>query len=256
MAAANGSGRELLMVSLSRFYSVRGHMQRVLPLIATGEGGEGGDAPEAPQAPAPVSLRLLDWFVTNYAKAHNVVLTRQTQQNNVVHFNVYLSYRAQLKAYSKQMFDPFRRRDRIVFFYERGRSIETTIGQLNFFRWMLQNDLIEYVTQHARAIEADMLAAQRQAKADAAAEAAAATGAGRAAAEAAAEAEARSGGKKPAGGRARERERERLGEGGGADACPGAAKKGKKKKDAPPPGACRATTAMMRLVGTRTVSFD
>ena len=62
------------------------------------------------------------------------------------------------KASSKQQFDPFRRRDRISFFYQPDRSFETTIGQLNFFRWMLQNQVLEYVTEHAAEIEKDMLA--------------------------------------------------------------------------------------------------
>lgn len=139
------SARDLLLVSLSRFYSQRGHMQRVLPYVTCTSG---------------VSLRLIDWFVTNYAKKHNIILTR-TASNNVIHLNVYLSYRAQLKAYSKQQFDPFRRRDRVVFYYDRDRSVETTLGQLNFFRWMLQNDVLDYVIAHAADIERDMLGAQR-----------------------------------------------------------------------------------------------
>ena len=137
----SNSARDLLMVSLSRFYSQRNHMQRVMPYITCTSG---------------VSLRLIDWFVTNYAKKHNIILPR-TQNNNVVHFNVYLSYRAQLKAYSKQQFDPFRRRDRIRFYYERSESVETTLGQLNFFRWMLQNGVLDYVVEYAPDIERDML---------------------------------------------------------------------------------------------------
>ncbi len=134
--------RDLLMVSLSRFYSEPSNMSQVLSYITCASG---------------VSLRLIDWFVTNYAKRHNVVIRR----SNRAHFNVYLSYRAQLKAYSKQLFDPFRRRDRIIFHYTPERSIETTIGQLNFFRWMLENGVLDYVVMHADEIEQDMLHAQR-----------------------------------------------------------------------------------------------
>jgi hypothetical protein len=134
----------LLMVSLSRFYSHSNHMERVLPYIV----GE-----------SPVSLRLVDWFVTNYAKKHTVVLTRTTADGNVVHFNVHLSYRAQLKAYSKQQFDPFRRRQHIAFYYRVGTCVDTTVGQLNFFRWMLENDVLEYVVQNAADIEKDMMSA-------------------------------------------------------------------------------------------------
>lgn len=151
MATSGSSSRDLLMVSLSRFYSAKTNMLRVLPFVS-------------PTTSNGVSLRLIDWFVTNYAKTNNVILTR-TMQNNVVHFNVYLSYRTQLKAYSKQLFDPFRRRDRIEFYYERNKSIQTTIGQLNFFRWMIQNDILEYISENSQAIEASMLASQKEQKA-------------------------------------------------------------------------------------------
>ena len=82
---------------------------------------------------------------------------------NIIHFNVYLSYRSQLKAYSKQLFDPFRRRDRIIFYYENdNKSIETTIGQLNFFRWVLQNDILQYINQNLKDIEKDMVRTQKE----------------------------------------------------------------------------------------------
>jgi hypothetical protein len=141
-----GSGaRDMLMVSLSRFYSQKNNMQRVLPYITCS---------------SDVSLRLIDWFVTNFSKKNNTILAR-TVQGNMMHFNVYLNYRAQLKAYSKQQFDPFRRRDRVMFFYDRNRSVETTVGQLNFFRWMLQNDVLDYVVEYASEIETDMVHSQK-----------------------------------------------------------------------------------------------
>lgn len=144
---SRAGARELLMVSLSRFFAEPVNMRAVLPYIT-------GDS--------EISLRLIDWFVTNFSKKHNVVLSHELADGSGVHFNVYLNYRAQLKAYSKQQFDPFRRRDRIEFFYDEGSpSVETTIGQLNFFRWMLQNRVIDYVSNHADTIERDMISCQR-----------------------------------------------------------------------------------------------
>ena len=134
--------RELLLSSLSNYYNNAHTIERVLPVIA-------GNS-------HTVSLRLLDWFVTNYAKTFNVHVPR-SPQNGGGHVNVYLSYRAQLKAFSKQHFDPFRRRNRLIYYYTPEDFVETTIGQLNFFRWILQNDVLEYVTAHAPKIEEDML---------------------------------------------------------------------------------------------------
>lgn len=138
--------KDLLMLSLSKFYTSKNHMGIILPII------EGN---------APISLRLIDWFVTNFSKKHNIVITKQVN-NNILHFNVYLSYRSQLKAYSKQLFDPFRRRDRITFMYDGDKSLETTIGQLNFFRWVLQNDILGYISHNIMVIEKDMVKTQRE----------------------------------------------------------------------------------------------
>ena len=108
-----------------------------------------------------ISLRLIDWFITNYSKKNQTIITKKVN-NNVVHLNVYLSYRSQLKSYSKTNFDPFRRRDRITFYYDNRNSIETTIGQLNMFRWILQSDVLEYVDEHKKAIEQDMIKTQKE----------------------------------------------------------------------------------------------
>ena len=140
---------DLLMMSISTFYAQKGVMNKILAII-------NGSSKQC-------SLRLVDWFVTNYARAHNTIITNRIN-NNIVHFNVYLSYRSQLKAYSKQQFDPFRRRERILFYYERDKSVETTIGQLNFFRWVLQNNLLDYIISHQAAIEQDMVVTQKQLK--------------------------------------------------------------------------------------------
>ena len=69
---------------------------------------------------------------------------------------MYNDYKLKLKAYSKKRFDPFCRWDRISIPYKDGTSIQTTIGQLNFFKWALENDVIKYITENYKAIERDM----------------------------------------------------------------------------------------------------
>jgi hypothetical protein len=126
------------MVSLSQFYSNKANMAAILPYI----NGNGA-----------ISLRMIDWFVTNYVKMNNVILPQPGGR----FINVSVSYRTQLKAYSKQQFDPFRRRDRVAFHYEPDQSVETTVGQLNFFRWMLQHRILQYVQENVEAIERAMM---------------------------------------------------------------------------------------------------
>jgi HD-like signal output (HDOD) protein len=69
---------------------------------------------------------------------------------------VYVDYKLKLKAYSKKRFDPFCRWDRITIPYKNGTFIQTTIGQLNFFKWAIENDIVQYIEQHYDTIENDM----------------------------------------------------------------------------------------------------
>lgn len=145
------NSKDLLMVSLSKFYSSKQNINKMLSVV---------EPALLNKETSRISLRLIDWFVTNYSKKKNIIIIKE-KNNNVIHFNVYLSYRAQLKAYSKQLFDPFRRRDRITFCYDQNKSIDTTIGQLNMFRWIIQNDIVDYINRHLDDIEKDMLQTQK-----------------------------------------------------------------------------------------------
>jgi phage antirepressor YoqD-like protein len=69
---------------------------------------------------------------------------------------VYVDYKLKLKAYSKKRFDPFCRWDRISIPFKDDKCIETTIGQLNFFKWALENKIIEYIDENYDVIESDM----------------------------------------------------------------------------------------------------
>ncbi len=137
--------KDLLMNSLSKFYIIKNNINEIINIV---EGNSN------------ISLRLIDWFVTNYSKKYNTVITKK-QGNNIIHFSVYLSYRSQLKAYSKQLFDPFRRRDRTEYKYDNDKILETTIGQLNFFRWVIQNDILNYIKNNLKDIEQDMIKTQK-----------------------------------------------------------------------------------------------
>jgi hypothetical protein len=118
--------RELLILSLQRFYNSTTDLTNLISILK----GEGD-----------LSLRLIDWFVTNYAKKHHVTYPLNGQE-----FVVYLNYKSQLKAFSKKLFDPFCRRERILFQCGTNHEpFETTVGQLNFFRWAYEKDILSYV---------------------------------------------------------------------------------------------------------------
>lgn len=123
---------ELVISSLQRFYSTHPDIPKVLTYLH-------GDA--------PLSLRIIDWFVTKYSRTCFVRYPLNGQE-----FLVYLSYKGQLKAYSKQYFDPNCRRERIMFKIPGHEPFMTTIGKLNFFRWALETKILDYIEDHQEEI--------------------------------------------------------------------------------------------------------
>ena len=143
----NNISNELLLLSLTNYYKLnRDKLEDILPIICKSSN---------------ISLRLIDWFVTNYCKKYNIVFMKNKNKSSDEYFNVYSNYRSQLKAFKKIQFDPFRRRERIDFYYKDNEYIETTIGQLNFFRWFVENGLLDYVKDNSSKIEEDMLSNQK-----------------------------------------------------------------------------------------------
>ena len=98
-----------------------------------------------------LSLRIIDYFVTNYAKEKEVIYDVKNEK-----FMVYHSYKSQLKAYSKKQFDPFCRRDRIILSIDKNNTIKTTVGQLNFFRWAITNNILNHIKNNYEDIEKEM----------------------------------------------------------------------------------------------------
>jgi len=99
-----------------------------------------------------ISLRIVDWFTTNYAKKHYTVYDLP----NGNRFKVYNDYKLKLRSYSKKKFDPFCRWERISIPYKNDTHLQTTIGQLNFFKWAFENKIIDYIDTNYAAIESDM----------------------------------------------------------------------------------------------------
>jgi len=128
--------QELIIQSLQIFYSNRSDLVELLKII---------------EGESLMSLRLIDWFVTNYAKFHNISYIHKGQE-----FFVYIDYKNQLKAYSKKLFDPFCRRERILFQIGSIPAFVTTVGKLNFFRWAIEKGVLDYIQLNLSNIEKEM----------------------------------------------------------------------------------------------------
>lgn len=175
--------KNLLYSSLTEFYDSISpeDMERFLDIIS---------------GKSKISLRIIDWFVTNYSKKKNIVYyisqdgegdegpdgassasegkkkgsskkkrvspkaryqenAPDKVNNSTVQFFVYLRYRSQLTSYHKIKFDPFCRNDRIVK-WGPNADITTTLAQLNFFKWAIENRVLDYIEEHLKEIELDM----------------------------------------------------------------------------------------------------
>lgn len=151
MALAHGTSlyntqNDLLLHKVLRFYNENGgeNMDKMLAVI---------------NGTTNISLRIMDWFVTNYSKKHYTVydLVENVSINRQKRFKVYVDYKLKLRAYSKKRFDPFCRWDRINVPHKNGTTyIQTTLGQLNFFKWAIENEVLRYIQENYTAIEADM----------------------------------------------------------------------------------------------------
>jgi hypothetical protein len=104
-----------------------------------------------------ISLRIMDWFVTNYSKKHYTVYDIEGGVSPAKRFKVYVDYKLKLRAYSKKRFDPFCRWERINVPHKNGTTyIQTTLGQLNFFKWAIENQVLRYIHENYSVIESDM----------------------------------------------------------------------------------------------------
>mgnify|MGYP003351328402 FL=1 len=129
----NESKLSLLMASLTEFYQNKKYIDEIKNIVDQNN---------------VISLRILDWFITNYSKKNQIIIS-----NN---FNVYQNYKLMLKSFSKSRFDPFCRKNKIIFYYTDTDYIETSCGQLCFFRWCFENNILNYVKNNLSIIEQDM----------------------------------------------------------------------------------------------------
>ncbi len=115
------SKHEILLKSLDDFFSEPVHFKELTEILDHTSG---------------ISLRNIEWFVTNYAKDKRTSFT--SPNGNLI--NVHIAYKSSLGGYSKKFFDPFCRTERINF-----KGFITTVAQLNFIRWCIKNGIIQYL---------------------------------------------------------------------------------------------------------------
>ena len=129
------SHENMLLKTIEKFYESLNNVKDFIAII---------------NSKSDISIRLIDYFITKYSKKNKI---SYKIENNI--FNIYQSYKQQLKLFQKKNFDPFARGIRIPYYIE-NIWIITTIGQLNFYKWFLSKNIFEYINKNKVVIEYDM----------------------------------------------------------------------------------------------------
>jgi hypothetical protein len=131
---------ELLLNSLKKFFT-EDRFKLVIPIIV---------------GSSKISLRVIDWFVTNYSKKTQIIY-KIKENDEECYINIHTHYKSQLNAYGKKYIDPFcRGKDRILFKVSDSQCVLTNLSQLNFFRWAVQYNVLQYIDKHYSIIVKDM----------------------------------------------------------------------------------------------------
>ena len=134
-------GKSALLLKSLQAYFTEEKFKKVIPLI-TGS--------------SRISLRVIDWFVTNYSKK-NQIIYKIKENDEECYINIHTHYRSQLNAYGKKYIYPFcRGSERIMFKVSETQCITSNISQLNFFKWALQYNVLDYIDKNYNVIVKDM----------------------------------------------------------------------------------------------------
>lgn len=121
---------DILLTAIDTFYSAPENRSMLLELLDKSGG---------------ISLRNLEWFITNYSRRNN--LSYKTNDGKI--FIVHCAYKSTLDGYSKKLFDPFCRTSKITYTVPgTHEKILTTVAQLNFIRWCIKNNVVEYIRKN------------------------------------------------------------------------------------------------------------
>lgn len=120
----------ILLTSINNFYNDEENRTKLMNILGKSNG---------------ISLRNLEWFITNYAKKHHT--SYKTKDGKL--FTVHCAYKSSLDGYSKKLFDPFCRSEKFAYTVPgTSHEIQTTLAQLNFIKWCIKNNIIDYISDN------------------------------------------------------------------------------------------------------------
>lgn len=97
-----------------------------------------------------LKIIIIEYFITNYSKKYQIIIKR----SNNDFFYINDEYKNQLKSFNKKFFDPYKRNNKFELEHNK-QIIITTVGQMNFFKWAIENQIINYIEEHYKEIVED-----------------------------------------------------------------------------------------------------
>ena len=138
---------KFVLKRLNKFYTID-KIERIKPII---------------NQESDISLRLIDWTLTNYCKKYVIVIRKRNGE--IV--DIYETYKAKLDSYPKnELLDVFKRGSRIRFYYSDNEDdyIITSVKQLNIFKWLLEDEILDYIEKYREQINEDHRESLRRSK--------------------------------------------------------------------------------------------
>ena len=132
----NDEQTTLLLNSLQIFYVNNRDYLELINLIITNK--------------RQIKLAMIDYVVTIYSKKNKSFIPLVDDS-----YFINDEYKNQLKSYTKRHFDPFKRHKKITFQYD-DIEFQTTVGQLNFLKWAIQNKVIHFIEDNFSTIDSAM----------------------------------------------------------------------------------------------------
>jgi hypothetical protein len=134
------SQSNILLDSINKFYMISENAECLENILLEKRGN--------------VSLRNLEWFITNYAKENQLSYTTIDGKS----FSVHCAYKSSLDGYSKKLFDAFCRTEKFIYTIPcTDKEVTTTVAQLNFIRWCIKNGILDYIQANKNILHCKMV---------------------------------------------------------------------------------------------------
>jgi len=90
-----------------------------------------------------ITMSTINYVSTNYAKDFSSYVTIDGKPKYI-----HQSYRKKLNRWTKKKFDAFCRQTKFPFYYNDNEYVVTTVGQLNYYKWCLEIDLLTFIREN------------------------------------------------------------------------------------------------------------